>query len=674
MSLQNRLMALFVIPGIFIIITIPLLLSLYQDFIFLQEQLGLSGSPISFAVSLRFLGLIVLLITIILLLYVLTLLLGRSILTPLDDLRISLTTYQIGRNTRLIDDDRKDEFGELIRSLNRLAQQLTSSYINLEKRIDQRTQALAQRAAYLQAAADLARDTTSITDIDELLDRSVNLILERFDLFFAGIYLLDPSSNQAILRSGTGEIGKELIKRGQRYHVGEIGLVGQVVTSGESRIVNDVSTDFVYQRNYLLDQTNAQAVFPLLIGNQIVGVLDLHHATRGGFDTSAISVLQIMADQLTVAIKNASLVEDLNIRIQETNMLYQRYAQDNWSVMNLKDNEIGYEFDRFRTMQYQEQIPAELKQILAKGKPVLVDIPDQEKSEKQQILYVPLIMYKQLIGLIGLEQPDDRNLGTEEIATLDAITNQISLALDNSRLLEETQRRSDQIRLLQGVTSIAASNVVLKDLLAEVSIKLRQDMSVDFCDVLWFDPDGISAMFIASASAEKDETTEDIVNSHVPVAENPLLQQLIETNYSLILYELEHNPMTVELREMSIRRGLVSILVMPLVLRGEVNGAILLCNKDDSRRFSHEDLNLMNQISLQLSSALEVARIFEQTAYRAEREMQISLATQKIRETLDIPTIIRSAAHELRQVLDVPEVTVRITGLTGRESGAKQEK
>lgn len=662
LSLQTRLMSLFIIPGLFVIALIPVLISQFQSVALIVSQPAeahiVITQEIIQAARLRMILGLAILAAIFFALFLLTLVIGRSILTPLDDLRASLTSFRIGKHTLLFEDDSRDEFGELVRALNKMAQQLTRSYINLEERNNQRAQALAQRAQFLQAAAELARDTTSISDIDQLLDRAVNLIRDRFDLYFVGVYLLDPTSNQAILRSGTGEIGRALLQRGHRYQVGEIGLVGQVVATGEARVVNDVQRDFVYQRHLLLDKTAAQAVLPLKIGSQIVGALDVHSTNPNAFEPSAMSVLQIMADQLSVAIQNASLVEDLSVRIQETNLLYQRYAQENWSVSKLRPTEIGYEFDQVRVMQYREQLPPTLIEKLKEGKPVIVEEKSAQDEDSKQIVYAPLIMYNQLIGVIGLEQPEkSRQWTSEDITTLETITNQISLALDNSRLLEETQRRSDQIRLLQVVTSIAASQVHLESLLAAVAEPLQRELMMDYCDILWFEPDGISATIVASLP---QDSRLNIANTYIPVADNPLFQHLMEVNRSVELYDVAHHPLAISLRDIAEPRGLSSVLVTPLFLRGEVNGAILLCSCDPDRRFSSEEIIVMDQISLQLASALEVARTFEQTALRAERERQISEASQRIRETLDFSTILRSAAQEVRRVLDVPEVTIRI--------------
>src|SRR5690606_28339317 len=62
-----------------------------------------------------------------------------------------------------------------------------------------------QRAAELQAAAEVSRAASSILDLDELLAQTVEVIRERFGLYYVGIFLVDPTGDWAVLRAGTGE-------------------------------------------------------------------------------------------------------------------------------------------------------------------------------------------------------------------------------------------------------------------------------------------------------------------------------------------------------------------------------------------------------------------------------------------------------------------------------------
>jgi GAF domain-containing protein len=74
-------------------------------------------------------------------------------------------------------------------------------------------------------------------------------------------------------------------------------------------IVQDVTTEAGYLENPLLPGTRAEAVLPLLAGDQLVGALDVQSATPGAFGEEEVSILAILADQLAVALQNARLYE-----------------------------------------------------------------------------------------------------------------------------------------------------------------------------------------------------------------------------------------------------------------------------------------------------------------------------------------------------------------------------
>jgi len=597
----------------------------------------------------------------------------HSIINPLDDLHSSVTSFKVDQGFHLVLETSEakysDEIGVFSRTISSFLSSLSQTYTAMELKVSQRTEALTQRALHLQAAADLARETTNIADTQELLDRAVNLINSRFGLYFTGIYLLDANREMAILRAGTGEVGKLLIAENHHVRVGEIGLIGYVGSTGEMRIINDVQKDFVYRTNPFLTSTRSQAAFALKIGSETIGILDAHNSQENFFDTGITSVLQIMADQLTVALQNAGLVKDLRTSINDARLLYQRYAHDSWSRNRLGDLARGYQYDSLGVRREDIILAPNVLEKIQSGQPVIVDPENEEKT----VLYMPLVMYNQVIGYIGLEDAIRGRQWTEDDMTvLETITSQIALALDNSRLLEETQLRADQINLLQEVTALAATKTNIVEILGSVAKMILQKLHLDYCEVLWIDPDGLSAasLFHDDGSARNSYDPQTV---RFPVVGNPLFQHIFETRGSVELYDLLHNPLLIELRSLIDGRNLTALMVTPVILQEEISGFLLLQSNDIDYRFSIDDVKLMDQVSRQISSALEVAHSFEEANSRADRERKISLVTQRIRETLDIQTILYTATNELRHALNVPEVTIRLTqGLD--EDGKSSQK
>ena len=105
---------------------------------------------------------------------------------------------------------------------------------------------------------------------------------------------------------------------------------------------------------------------------------------------------------------------------------------------------------------------------------------------------------------------------------------------------------------------------------------------------------------------------------------------------------------------------------LPISLRDQNLGSIILRRKSDEPDWTDEDQRLAQEVIVQISVALENARLLEESQHRAAQEELIGKATSRMRETLDIETVLKTAASELRQALDLAEVEVRmgITNIT----------
>lgn len=166
-----------------------------------------------------------------------------------------------------------------------------------------------RRALELQTASEIARDTASTLSLDLLLNRIVNMLCERFGFYHAAIFLLDDTETYAIIREATGEAGAELRQRGHRLAVGSRSVVGMVTGTGEPYIVNDVTNNPMYFANPLLPETRSEMGVPLKLGQTVIGALDLQSKNPNAFNQDDVTVLQILADQIAIAIENARAYE-----------------------------------------------------------------------------------------------------------------------------------------------------------------------------------------------------------------------------------------------------------------------------------------------------------------------------------------------------------------------------
>ena len=104
-----------------------------------------------------------------------------------------------------------DEFGLLAQTFNRMTEQLLELIGSLEQRVAARTKDLEKRSNQLEAAAQVGRAASSVLDVNELIQNAVELIRDRFNLYYVGLFLVDEFQEYAVLRAGTGEAGKAML-------------------------------------------------------------------------------------------------------------------------------------------------------------------------------------------------------------------------------------------------------------------------------------------------------------------------------------------------------------------------------------------------------------------------------------------------------------------------------
>ncbi len=193
-----------------------------------------------------------------------------------------------------------------------LALENAQLYASAQQELSERMRAeqeAQQRALELQTAAEIARDTTSTLALDTLLKRSVNMLRERFNLYHASIFLLEESGFYCVVRESTGEAGEAMKRNQHKLAVGSQSVIGTVTGNGQPYAVNDVSQSQNFKPNPLLPETRSELGIPLKIGARIIGALDVQSVETNVFNADVIAVLQILADQIAVAIDNARSYE-----------------------------------------------------------------------------------------------------------------------------------------------------------------------------------------------------------------------------------------------------------------------------------------------------------------------------------------------------------------------------
>ena len=371
-----------------------------------------------------------------------------------------------------------DELGALAQNFNSMTEQLEDVISNLEVTISERTIALERRAAYLQAAAEVGRTASEQEDIDEMLESITQLISERFGFYHVGILLIDERGEYAVLRATNSEGGWRMMARGHKLRVGEQGIVGYVTSTGKARIEQSVAGEqTVHFSNPELPHTRSELALPLLSGSDVLGALDVQSTEEEAFTGEDITILQVLADQVALAINNTLLLKRVQESIEAERRAYGEISGQAWTErIRLRSipgyvshphgfSDAGSEMSSGATT----AIETATTQISATG----------AGNNGQHQLALPIKIHGNMVlGVLETYKPAEEGAWTdEEIEMLETIGDQIGTTLENSRLFEETQRIADRERITSSMTSQVWSSTDMEKILQTAAEELGRALN-----------------------------------------------------------------------------------------------------------------------------------------------------------------------------------------------------
>ncbi|MDD1749158.1 MAG: GAF domain-containing protein [Methanothrix sp.] len=297
---------------------------------------------------------------------------------------------------------------------NRLYEEKEKDKASLEQQIFQATQDVERRLVQIRTAADIARSISSLQDPGIILQQVVDQVQQQFNLYYVGVFIVDENQN-AVLKAGTGEAGQKMIAAGHRLQVGGTSMIGWCIASRQPRIALDVGSEAVRFNNPNLPETRSELALPILSRGESLGAFTIQSTKANAFDENDIKVLSGIADSLAIALENANLYEQTQQSLDEIRSLNQAYLKKGWAETTSSHGDLRFTFEN----------------NAAPG------------NEANNLIQVPMMLRDQVIGQISLET-DKPNLSPDDLEFVEAVTVQTALALENARLIDETQRKAYQ--------------------------------------------------------------------------------------------------------------------------------------------------------------------------------------------------------------------------------------
>ncbi len=274
---------------------------------------------------------------------------------------------------------------------------LTNERNNLDNRVRSRTR-------QLKKVNEIGQAVTAILDPDELLASAAFMIGDELESYYTAIYLLDPSAQWAELKEATGDAGKVLRENKHRVDAKGRTAIAMAIQTRQVRIAVDTGAEPVRFDNPLLPYTRSQLVAPLIVGENVMGVLELHSTKESAFTLDDADTFQNMANQVAIALENSRLFREGQQNLFEMRATQRQYLQRAWSN-------------------------------LIEEKPLEYEVGDDESGDKR--IQVSLSLRDQIIGQISMASTEDWT--PEQRNLIETIAAQAALALENARLVEESQ-------------------------------------------------------------------------------------------------------------------------------------------------------------------------------------------------------------------------------------------
>jgi GAF domain-containing protein len=552
--------------------------------------------------------------------------------------------------------------------------------------------------AKLSILSRVARQVNATLRLTEILDAIVRAADELVPCNLAEISLWYPERNELVLQALRCDPERSF-PLGQAFPPGE-GYTGWVVRHKEPLFVPDVAARQDI-RPHLLPGEHPFAAYiglPLLAGDDLIGTLVCIHEQAGAFDDDDLHLLEGLADQAAVAIRNARLYESLSRRHSELEALYQVAEAAN---RPLDLNELLQEtLERviealdaqgggIRLLDPQQQtlilaahrglseayvrgaerfpLSREIVGWVARSdQPTLsADMWTDERVSPEvrallrevghrSLAQVPLRAKDRTVGTLGVVAREPDFFNEDDLNLLNAIGQQLGMAIANAQLFVETQRKASRMAVLNEIAAVINQPLSLQEVMNQAVAKVSEVIDADVVGIRLLDPVA-GQLFIAAYHGGGLSPGTIPRMDRVSLGEEQL-KGLAQWREPLVVRDLSAFPLLAELAE---EEALKVWVVVPLRAEDK-NVGLLGVSSRLEREFSIEELDLLMAIGHQLGMAIANAQLFEETERRARRLAALNAVAAAINQSLDLETLLSSVVDQIIQVIGVDAAGVRL--------------
>lgn len=520
------------------------------------------------------------------------------------------------------DEASADIVASLEQSIGRVDQRLNELTADLTRQIESRNRDI-------QLASRIGREVATLYDIDDLLSRTVDLIAEELGFYHAQVFLVDDANVNAVLVHSRGEAGRRLLAENFAIAVGSPTVIGQVTARAIPIIVNDTRrSDVTHGFNPILPETRAEIGLPLLIKDEVIGVLDIQSRHPNVFHDENLPTYSLLADQIAVAVQNARLIYEADRRYEEIERLNEQMTRQSWEeVGGLGETATARRAYRYNLLE-------------------VAEASSDDDNGLNAALRSPISVRGQIVGDLAAAVGDDYNFTEGDAVVLRAVANRVGLAIENARLFSETQQTLSETETLYQLSRFLSEADTLEDILQALVATLMTDANGG---QVWMFEDYASgskpewmSMRTDLALTERESDAQTLAALRLRTADHPFLRRLPQDEATLIDDVRRDDRLDSGLKLIFRRLNAEAAVVIPLTVRGVWRGIITM-SFPQVKQFTLREARVYNALSDQVGVAIDNRLLLELTEAEVQRNENLYAASRIINTAQNAQDLVFAA-------------------------------
>ncbi len=494
----------------------------------------------------------------------------------------------------------------------------------------------------------IASGETLETVISSILNNLLNII----GFSAAQVYQLSPSNNDLWLYLECGSGTKPVTQNTDIFSVEEENIISDSIRRGALiHIPNIYEGPYSYYGQTEIDTAmGSEVAIPLKYTQDFLGVLRVQSNTPGTFNDTDINFLSNLANIMATTIKNNRTIQQLENNLQEIKILYSLQHEKGLTPQrpgHSTKSTSGYQYDKTQVSKT-DDLPPSVKSVLTQDQTGISTIQADNNKE----LVAPIRLHGETIGVLGIEDIiNGERWTTDDINLLEEVSSQVALAVENSHLLQQTQKRTKELSILFEATRQLTETVDLNQIYEILTTQTINYLNADRCSALLLNKARTHFEVLVEKSRSADNRLVNKNGSRVEAVEDFTALQTILRQPDLIIEHLDDPELDPNARKFMKRKAgqdVYTFTRFPLVVRNSLVGIMEVEHLYQRRDYTKNELQLAQAIISQVTVAVENAQLFQKTQTALLDTQKFYEISRDLVESTDVDDIFNIVLENVR--------------------------